>query len=104
MIKKWIAVFSIMISTNAFAAAPVVYQAKTIVALFSDSNVINSLPGGYIVDVKYRSDLSPFSYDIISGDYAKAKVCTTPVTMKISNSDDWNPAYSVDKIGATTCK
>jgi hypothetical protein len=103
MLKKLVMLLVIATSMSASAAAPVVYQAKTIIALFSDNNVINSLPGGNIVEVKYRSDLDPFRYDIISRDYVTTKLCTTPVIMKISNGDTWNPTFAVDTIGSTTC-
>lgn len=104
MINKLFAILTLLISANVHAAAPVVYQAKSIVALFSDNNVLNSLPGGYITEIKYRSDLTAFSYEIISGDYLTKKICSTPVVMKVSNNDDWNPEYSVDTIGSTVCK
>ena len=86
------------------AAAPVVYQVKTIIALLSDNNVINKLPGGYISEIKNRSDLTPFTYEIVSRDYATEKLCSTIVVMKISNADDWDPTYAVDTIGSTNCK
>lgn len=92
------------IAMSAKAAAPVVYQAKTIIALLSDSSVIDKLPGGAISEIKYRNDLSPFTYEIVSHDYATQKMCTTLVVMKISNGDDWDPTYAVDTINSTNCQ
>ncbi len=101
MLKRILVLSTLVLSVVAQSATPVTYQAKAIVALMSDSKVIDALPGGYITDIKY---ISPFTYDIISRSSMNEKICVTQVITKITNNDDWNPEYGVDSVGATNCK